>query len=323
MGGKHLQNDRNLKSLAGLYLALIGVCVLLVHSDAYEPAVSFLPLYFVVAGMSVAAVGVLLLPAEQFTTAFTVGSCALCAALVALLAFFSGGSASELYLLFFPLVLLCGLRGPWKIGLAALVCAVAGYCAAMLPDFLSGGADPDTPQTILFRGAALALTGGFLLAARDPAESGRSEGEEYVLDEDGTLLVEWLEAEISAHKGTEVAVVLVDPGRGMENPDLLLERVRARVGEPVLLGEGSVFGLVLGGTDEQAAEGAARRMLAAADSLGARGMRAGAAIYPKDARSPESLLDAAGRALEAAFEAGSPSVVVLDGHGPERRRAAR
>lgn len=295
---------------------------MLVHGEAYEPAVSFLPLYFVVAGLGVGAVAMLLLPAEQFTDGFTVGAYAACAALIALLVFFSGGSASELYTMFFPFMLVSGLRGSWGIGLATLVSALAGYSAAMAPDFLNGGAGPDTPQTILFRAAALALTGVFVLAAvRRSGATG--EGGEYALDEDGKVLLGRLADEISTGKGTETAVILVDPGRGMDDLDLLLERVNARVAEPVLLEEGSVFGLVLGDADERAVESAARRILAAADSLGARETRAGAAVHPRDARSPESLLDAAGKALEAAFEAGAPSAVVLAGQDPERRRAAR
>src|SRR3712207_8110927 len=44
------------------------------------------------------------------------------------------------------------------------------------------------------------------------------------------------------------------------------------------------------------------RALAAASSLGAQETRAGAAIYPHDARSAEDLLAAAGGALEARSE---------------------
>ncbi len=59
----------------------------------------------------------------------------------------------------------------------------------------------------------------------------------------------------------------------------------------------------------------------------ARDTRAGAAIYPRDARSAEDLLIAAGRALEAAFEVESTSAIVLAGRGQQGEagpyRAAR
>ena len=113
----------------------------------------------------------------------------------------------------------------------------------------------------------------------------------------------------------QVGVVLVDPGRRVEDVDLLMERVQARIGEPILLGEGTVFGVVLSGVDDRMVESAARRALAAASSLGAEETRAGAAIYPRDARSANDLLVAAGSALEAAFEIESPSAIVLAGRG--------
>jgi len=49
--------------------------------------------------------------------------------------------------------------------------------------------------------------------------------------------------------------------------------------------------------------------------------RAGAAIYPRDARSANDLLVAAGHALEAAFEIESPSAIVLAGRGTPRSEA--
>ena len=66
---------------------------------------------------------------------------------------------------------------------------------------------------------------------------------------------------------------------------------------------------------------AARRALAAASSLGSEETRAGAAIYPRDARSANDLLVAAGHALEAAFEIESPSAIVLAGRGTPRSEA--
>lgn len=317
-GSNFLQNGRNLKALSLLFLALIGVSLILVHTASYEPAVSFLLLYFVVAAGAVAAVALLLLPAEQFSDKFSASAYAVAAVIVALMTFFSGGAASELYVLFFPIVLSSALHGSWKIGAAAFVSSLATYSLAMLPDFLTGGAGADTPQTILFRAAVLALMGVFVFLAAWRSGIRFAEGS-YALDEDGSVLMELLEAEVASRGGERVAVVLVDPGRGVEDPDLLLERVRARIGEPVLLGEGAMFGLVLSGIDEPAVEGAARRALAAAASLGAKGMRAGAAIYPRDARTPEDLLEAAGRALEAAFEVESPSAVVLAGRPSGRR----
>ena len=108
----------------------------------------------------------------------------------------------------------------------------------------------------------------------------------------------------------------------MEAMDLLLERVYSRIGDPVLLGEGNLFGVVVSGVDDGGVESAARRALAAASSLGARDTRAGAAIYPRDARSAEDLLIAAGRALEAAFEVESSSAIVLAGRGAPQGSAA-
>ncbi|MDQ3429007.1 MAG: hypothetical protein M3479_03570, partial [Actinomycetota bacterium] len=77
--------------------------------------------------------------------------------------------------------------------------------------------------------------------------------------------------------------------------------------------------------DDGGAESAARRTLAAASSLGAGETRAGAAIYPRDARSAGDLLVAAGRALEASFEVEGPSAIVISGrNAPEENyRAAR
>ncbi len=68
---------------------------------------------------------------------------------------------------------------------------------------------------------------------------------------------------------------------------------------------------------------AARRALAAASSLGAQDTRAGAAIYPRDARSAEDLLIAAGRALEAAFEVESSGAIVLASSASTSARSGR
>jgi hypothetical protein len=159
------------------------------------------------------------------------------------------------------------------------------------------------------------LVGVFALAlgGRNTAVAGGQEA--YALDEDGSLLLERVANELETRRGVQVGVILVDPGRRVGDVDLLMERVRVRIGEPVLLGEGMVFGVVLSGVDDQTIESAARRALAAASSLGAEETRAGAAIYPHDARSAEELLAAAGGALEAAFEIESPSAIVLAGRG--------
>ncbi|HEX5974020.1 MAG TPA: hypothetical protein VFY57_02565, partial [Rubrobacteraceae bacterium] len=144
---------------------------------------------------------------------------------------------------------------------------------------------------------------------------------------DGSVLLERVEEELVAPRGAPVAVILVDPGVEMEAMDLLLERVWTRIGEPVLLGEGNLFGVVVSGVGDGGVESAARRAMAAASSLGAQDTRAGAAIYPRDARSAEDLLIAAGRALEAAIEIESSGAIVLAGRGvPQgagRYRAAR
>ena len=132
------------------------------------------------------------------------------------------------------------------------------------------------------------------------------------------MLLGRVEEELAARRGVQVAVILVDPGRKVEDVALLLERVRARIEEPILLGEGTVFGVVLSGVDDRTVESAARRALAAASSLGAEETRAGVAIYPRDARSAEDLLVAAGHALEAAFEVESPSAIVMAGRGTPR-----
>jgi hypothetical protein len=185
----------------------------------------------------------------------------------------------------------------------------------MLPDTLEGVENTDRPALVFFRLAAFLLMGAFALTVggRSAADSGE---EGYVPDEDGSeLLLGRVSGELEARRGVQVGVILVDPGRRVEDLNLLMQRVRARIGEPIMLGEGAVFGVVLSGVDDQTLESAARRALAAASSLGAGETRAGGAIYPRDARSANDLLVAAGRALEAAFEIESPSAIVLAGRG--------
>jgi hypothetical protein len=300
-----------LKGLSLLYLGLVVVALLLVHGQSYKPAVSYVPLYLTVSVILTAAVALLLLPVRQFSEGFCVASYALYAIFLATAAFFTGGTSSELYALFFPLILASSLHGSWRVGLLAQAAVLLSYALAMLPDSLAGVEGARGPALVFFRLAVFMLTGVFALAMSRGVVVGGEEG--YALDEDGSVLLERVSDELETRRGVPVGVILVDPGRQVEDLDLLLERVQARIGEPVLLGEGAVFGVVLSGVDDQTIESAARRALAAASSLGAEETRAGAAIYPRDARSANDLLVAAGRALEAAFEIESPSAIVLAG----------
>jgi hypothetical protein len=318
------RNSRSLKAFSLLLLALMVASLLLVHTSAYEPAVSYVLLYLTASvGIITAAVVVPLLPAEQFTPGFCGFVYALYAAVVAMMVFFSGGVPSELYVLFFPLLLAAALHGSWRVVLAALVAVLFCYALAVMPGLLEDGTGERVASLVFYRIAALALTGVFLVfAARGVLAAG--ETEEFAAD-DGSAFLERVEEELAARKGVQVSVILVDPGHEVRDLDLLLERVWSRIGEPVLLGEGNLFGVVVSGVDDRGAESAARRALAAASSLGARDTRAGAAIYPHDARSAEDLLVAAGRALEAAFEVESPSAIVMAGEGEQAGpyRAAR
>lgn len=307
------RNARILRLFSLLYLGLTVAALLLVHADFYEPAVSYLLLYLTVAvGVTVAGV-LLLLPSELFADESCAGAYALYAVLFGLMVFFSGGVSSALYVLYFPLLLSAALHGVRVVGFVALVSALLVYFLAVMPDLLSGqGGDAGLA---LFRLAVFALVGGFVLVA---ARGGMGAGgfEEYTTDEDGSMLLEVVEGEISAGRGEKVAVILVDPGRGVGNLDLLLDRVRGRIAEPILLGQGSVFGMVLSGIDERSVESAAGRALAVSASMGARHSVAGAAVYPRDARTAGDLLTAAGRALEAAFEPNA-SGVMLAGRTPQ------
>lgn len=327
MGGRTdpVRNARSLKGFSLLLLALLVASLLLVHAASYEPPVSYVLLYLAATvGVVAAAVVVPLLPAEQFTTGFCGLVYALYAAVVAMMVFFSGGVSSELYVLFFPLLLAAALHGSWRVVLVALVAVLFCYGLAMLPGLLEEGRGEEVASPVFYRLAALALTGAFLFfAARGVLAAGESG--DYAEGDGGSVLLERVEEELAARRGVQVAVILVDPGSEVRDVDLLLERVWSRIGEPVPLGEGNLFGVVVSGVDDRGTESAARRALAAASSLGATDGRAGAAIYPRDARSAEDLLVAAGRALEAAFEVESPSAIVLAGRGTqdERYRAAR
>ena len=292
--------------------------LVLVHTDSYEPAVSYILFYLVCSvGIITAAVVVPLLPAEQFTAGVCGSVYALFAAVLAMMVFFSGGVSSELYVMFFPLLLASALHGSWRVALAVLAAVVFCYALAMLPGLLEEGTGQEIASLVFYRLAAVGLTGLFLVYVAKavlPADL----AEDYETDGDGSVLLERVEEELAARKGVPVGVVLVDPGADLEAMDVLLERIWSRIGEPVLLGEGNLFGVVVSGADEGGVESAARRAIAASSSLGARNTRAGAAIYPRDARSAEDLLISAGRALEAAFEVESSSAIVLAGRSTPR-----
>jgi len=323
----HRRNARGLKALSLLYLGLIVASLLLVHGASYEPAVSFILLYLVVSVGVTAAVAMLLLPTAQFGGGFSGGAYVLFAAVTAMMVFFSGGVSSELYVLFFPLLLASALHGSWRITFVALFSVLFCYALAVMPGLLNGGTDSEAAALVFYRLATLGLTGVFAISVARNFFNVENPEDYYATDEDGSMLLGRVEDELAARRGVQVAVILVDPGRKVEDVELLLERVRARIGDPILLGEGTVFGVVLSGVDDRMVESAARRALAAASSLGAEETRAGAAIYPRDARTAEDLLVAAGQALEAAFEVESPSAIVLAGRSAPRAegryRAAR
>lgn len=306
------RNARILKATSLLYLGFLVVALVLVHGESYKPAVSYVPLYFVVSVIFTAAVALFLLPTWQFGEGFCVMVYIFFAASLSAVVFFTGGVSSELYILFFPLIFASALHAAWRLGLVAQGAVLISYSLSMLPDMLKGVEGAKGPALVFFRLAALALTSLFALVVVRRLAGGK---ENYALDQDGSTLLERVSEELQARRGVQVGVILVDPGRRVEDLDLLMERVRARIGEPILLGEGAVFGIVLRGVDDRSVESAARRALAAANSLGAQETRAGAAIYPRDARSANDLLVAAGRALEAAFEIESPSAIVLAGRG--------
>jgi hypothetical protein len=300
-----------LKAFSFLLLALMVASLVLVHTDSYEPAVSYILLYLVASvGIITAAVVVQLLPAIQFSPGMCGSVYALYAAVLAMMVFFSGGVSSELYVMFFPLLLASALHGSWRVMLAVLVAVLFCYALAMLPGLLEQGTDQDFASLVFYRLAAVGLTGMFLLYVARAVLPGDL-AEDYATD--GSALLEKVEEELAARKGVPVGVILVDPGADLEAMEALLERIWSRIGEPVLLGEGNLFGVVVSGLNDGGVESAARRILAAANSLGARDTRAGAAIYPRDARSAEDLLISAGRALEAAFETESSSAIVIAG----------
>jgi hypothetical protein len=206
--------------------------------------------------------------------------------------------------------------------LAVLAAVIFCYALALLPGLLESGTGEEVASSVFYRIGALGLTGLFLAYASRGILGSGEDGEE--AEDGGAVLLDRVEGEISSRRGVPVAVILVDPGE-VRDMDLLFDRVDARIGEPFPLEDGDLFGLVVGGVDDGGAESAARRALAAASSLGAEETRAGAAIYPRDARSAEDLLLAAGRALEASFKVEGPSAIVLAGTDTQEGsyRAAR
>ena len=316
-------NARALKAFSLLFVVLAAISLLLVHASSYDPPVSFILLYLAASvGIVAAGVVVPLLPAHQFTLGFCGGIYALYAAVAAMMVFFTGGTSSELYLMFFPLLLAAALHGAWRVVLTVLAAALFFYALAMLPGLLESGTGEEAASSVFYRLGALALTGLFLAyASRGIVGDAAGEDE---LEDGGAVLLGRVAAEIGSRRGVPVAVILVDPGE-VRDVGLLLDRVEGRIGEPFPLEDGDLFGLVVGGVDDGGAESAARRALAAASSLGAKETRAGAAIYPRDARSAEDLLIAAGQALEASFEVEGPSAIVLAGRDAQEGgyRAAR
>lgn len=296
--------------------------LLLVHGESYKPAVSYVLLYLTVSVIFTTAVALVLLPTYQFGEGFCAAFYILYAVFSAAATFFTGGVSSELYVIFFPLIFASALHRSWRVGLTSLGAVLLSYSLAMLPNLLEGA---HGPALVFFRIASFGLAGVFALTAGREISGGDEEG--YALDEDGSMLLERVSEEIRARPGARIGVMLVDPGPEIENVNLLMERVRARVGDPVLLGEGTVFGVVLRDIDDRALQTAARRAIAAASSLGAEKTRAGVATYPRDARSAEDLLFAAGGALEAAFEMDGPNAIVLANRGTggaeDHYRAAR
>lgn len=335
MSDNFQKNARSLKVMSAFYLLLVAASLFLIHSAYYEPAVSYV-LFYLAASVAVTAfVAMILLPEEQFSDGFSGGMCVLFAASIAMMTFFSGGVSSELYLLFLPLLIVTALHGSRGVGVVALAAVLFFYALAIIPGLLDAGADTaGTAPLVFYRLGVLFFVGVFVLfasrgtvdgqsssqtsSARDKSRSGKES------DEDGgSALSRRIEGELKQRRGVQVSVVIVDPGSEVADVDLLLERVRTRISEPILLGEGSVFGFVLSGANDREIESAARRALAAASSLGANETRAGAATYPRDARSSGDLLTAAGRALEAAYEVDSPSAIVISGGNTPREKRYR
>ena len=133
-------NARVLKGFSLLFVVLVAISLLLVHAASYDPPVSYILLYLAASvGIVTAAVVVPLLPARQFTPGFCAAIYAVFAAISALLVYFTGGTSSELYVLFFPLLLASALHGNWRTSLAVLAAVLFFFSLAMLPGLLESG----------------------------------------------------------------------------------------------------------------------------------------------------------------------------------------
>ena len=216
-----------MKGLSLLYLGIMVASLLLVHSGSYRPGVSYVLLYLIVSVIVTVAVALLLLPASTFGEGFCMVFYVVYAVFLAAAAFFTGGVSSDLYVLFFPLILASVLHGTRRMSLLAQGAALLSYSLAMLPDALGSVGSAEGPALVFFRLAVFALTGVFAIAVGGSVAGGE---EGYALDEDGSVLLERVSAELEARRGVQVGVILVDPGRRVEDVDLLMERVQARIG---------------------------------------------------------------------------------------------
>jgi hypothetical protein len=216
---KRGRNSRILKGLSLLYLGLVVAALLLVHSASYGPAVSYVPLYLVFSVIVTVAVALLLLPVRQFGEGFCAAFYVLYVIFLAAAAFFTGGLSSELYVLFFPLVFASALHGSWRLALLAQGAVLISYFLAVLPNILGGVKFTDGPTLVFFRLAAFALTNVFALTVVRSI-AGSETG--YALDEDGSVLLERVSDELEARRGAQVGIILVDPGRRVEDLNLLM-----------------------------------------------------------------------------------------------------
>lgn len=193
------RNARVLKGLSLLYLVLVILSLFFVHGESYRPAVSYVLLYLAASVIVTAAVALLLLPVRQFSEGFCTAFYVLYAVFLAGAVFFTGGLSSELYVLFFPLILASALHGSLRTVLPVQAAVLVGYSLAVLPDVLEGVASANGLAPVFFRLAVFALTGVFALLAAGRGAAAEEEG--YVLDEDGSMLLGRVSGEIEARRG--------------------------------------------------------------------------------------------------------------------------